>query len=117
MVKINLKSCIWRTRTDAPAVIGIVISNTMILAVNFVASGTIDVGGHSMLPTFKWIGSTAVMYMVTVCPAAAQGILSPSYEITVTQEGDHHLVTEMAVGDGSASLTFYDTRFITRYDP
>ena len=40
-------------RTDVPAVIGIVISNTMIFAVNVVASGTIDVGGHSILPTFK----------------------------------------------------------------
>ena len=30
--------------TDVPAVIGIVISNTMILAVNTVASGTTDVG-------------------------------------------------------------------------
>jgi len=40
-------------RTDVPAVIGIVISNTMIFAVNVVASGTIDVGGHSTLPTFR----------------------------------------------------------------
>jgi len=40
-------------RTDVPAVIGIVISNTMILAVNVVASGTIDVEGHNILPTFK----------------------------------------------------------------
>lgn len=40
-------------RTDVPAVIGIVMSNTMILAVKAVASGTMDVGGHSTLPTFK----------------------------------------------------------------
>ena len=40
-------------RTDVPAVIGIVISNTMILAVKVVASGTIDVDGHRTLPTFK----------------------------------------------------------------
>jgi len=44
---------VWDSRTDVPAVIGIVMSNTMILAVNVVASGTIDVDGHSMLPTFK----------------------------------------------------------------
>jgi len=41
------------SRTDVPAVIGIAMSNTIIRAVNVVASGTIDVDGHSMLPTFK----------------------------------------------------------------
>lgn len=40
-------------RTDVPAVIGIVISNTITLAVKTVASGTTDVGEHNMLPTFK----------------------------------------------------------------
>jgi len=40
-------------RTDVPAVIGIVMSNTMILAVNVIARGTIDVWGHSTLPTLK----------------------------------------------------------------
>lgn len=86
----------------------------MILAVNVVASGTTDVGGHSILPTFKLIGSTAVKYMVTVCPAAAQGILSPSYEITII-ERNRPLVTKRT--GRAVSLTFYDTGFVTRYDP
>ena len=53
MVRITLCGLTLGIRTDVPAVIGIVISNTMIFAVNVVASGTIDVGGHSILPTFK----------------------------------------------------------------
>lgn len=40
-------------RTDVPAVMGIVISKTMILAVKTVASGTTDPGSHNTLPTFK----------------------------------------------------------------
>lgn len=101
-------------RTDVPAVIGIVISNTMILAVNVVASGTINVGGHNILPTFKWIGSTPVMYKVTVCPAAAQGILFPSDEITVVLRDEN---PRFSRNDWSLPLTFYDTGFISRYDP
>lgn len=39
--------------TDVPAVIGIVMSKTMILAVKIVASDTTDVGSHKTLPTFR----------------------------------------------------------------
>jgi len=58
------------------------------------------------------------MYRVTVCPAAAQGILSPSYEITVVERGEPTLQsTEMAGGTKLVTLTFHDTGFIPRYDP
>ena len=50
---LNVAVLLGDFRTDVPAVMGIVMSNTMILAVKVVASGTTDVGGHSTLPTFK----------------------------------------------------------------
>ena len=40
-------------RTDVPAVMGIVTSKTIILAVKIVASGTTDDGSHNTFPTSK----------------------------------------------------------------
>jgi hypothetical protein len=39
--------------TEIPAVIGMPISNTIILAVNAVTKGTTSVGGQTTLPTFR----------------------------------------------------------------
>jgi hypothetical protein len=70
--------------TDAPAVMGISISKTIIRAVKMVASGTGSVGGHKTLPIFKWTGSTAVKYSVALEPAAAHGTLSSSTSIATS---------------------------------
>jgi hypothetical protein len=59
--------------TDAPAVMGISISKTMILAVNNVANGTKSVGGQSTLPMPRVTGFMAVRLRVTFDPDAAQG--------------------------------------------
>lgn len=68
-------------RTDAPAVMGTCISNTMIRAVKTMASGTGSVGGQRTLPMLRCTGSIAVKYRVALDPAAAHGTLSSSTSI------------------------------------
>lgn len=67
--------------TEAPAVMGICISKTMILAVNNAASGTNSVVGQSTLPILKFIGSMAVRLRVTFEPDAAHGTNASSSSI------------------------------------
>jgi hypothetical protein len=69
--------------TDVPAKIGTWISKTIIRAVKADASAMGFVGGHSTLPTSRWMGSIAVRYKVTFDPAAAHCTLSASVSVSM----------------------------------
>ena len=72
--------------TEVPAVMGIWISKTMILAVKEEVKGMMAPGRQRTLPIFSDIGSTPVRVRLTFDPEPVHGRISPSLSITESHE-------------------------------
>lgn len=94
--------------TEAPAVMGTWMSNTIILAVNVDDRGTTWLGRHSTLPIFNDTGSTPVRVRFTLEPAPAQGRPSPSLSIAKSAL-DVSCVPSMDACAGISPLTVADS--------
>lgn len=100
--------------TEVPAVMGIWMSKTMILAVNDDVRGTISPGRQSTLPMFSEIGSTPVRVRLTFEPAPAHRRPSPSLSIAVHSCDQRSIPRALCA---HSLLTFYNCRLIPGDNP